>query len=72
MEPAVPQNLIEYWLGQGVFRALYEHVHTQAKADPGVVGIRLYVEAENHAAQQTYQSLGMDRTGYLVLERCPL
>jgi ribosomal protein S18 acetylase RimI-like enzyme len=57
---------------QGVFRALYEHVHAQAQADPSVVGLRLYVEQENHAAQETYQRLGMERTGYLVLERCPL
>jgi ribosomal protein S18 acetylase RimI-like enzyme len=37
-----------------------------------VVGLRLYVEEENTAAQQTYERLGMERTGYLVLERCPL
>jgi ribosomal protein S18 acetylase RimI-like enzyme len=57
---------------QGVFRALYEHVLAQAQGDPAVAGLRLYVEQENHAAQQTYQRLGMQRTGYLVLERCPL
>jgi ribosomal protein S18 acetylase RimI-like enzyme len=57
---------------QGVFRALYQHVRELAQADPGVIGLRLYVEHENHRAQQTYHSLGMDRTGYLVLERCPL
>ena len=57
---------------RGVFRALYEYVHAQAKAGPGVVGLRLYVEQNNVAAQQTYQRLGMERTGYLVLERCPL
>ncbi len=57
---------------QGVFRTLYEHVCATARADPGVVGLRLYVEQENHAAQQTYLQLGMERTGYLVLERCPL
>jgi ribosomal protein S18 acetylase RimI-like enzyme len=57
---------------RGVFRALFEHVHAQAKADPGVVGLRLYVEKDNLTAQQTYQSLGMERTGYFVLERCPL
>ena len=38
----------------------------------GGVGLRLYVERENHRAQETYLSLGMERTGYLVLERCPL
>jgi ribosomal protein S18 acetylase RimI-like enzyme len=62
----------EDWRRHGVFRALYEHVHRAAVADPEVVGIRLYVEHENHTAQQTYLKLGMERTGYLVLERCPL
>jgi ribosomal protein S18 acetylase RimI-like enzyme len=57
---------------QGVFRALYRHVEAAARADPQVVGLRLYVESENHAAQQTYLEMGMERTGYLVLERCPV
>lgn len=57
---------------RGVFRALYEHVHQAAAADPHVVGIRLYMEHENHVARQTYLSLGMEMTGYVVLERCPL
>ncbi len=57
---------------RGVFRALFQHVHEAASADPEVVGLRLYVERDNHAAQQTYQRLEMERTGYLVLERCPL
>jgi hypothetical protein len=37
-----------------------------------VVGIRPYVEEENHTAQQTYLSLGMERTRYQLLERSPL
>ncbi len=57
---------------QGVFRALYQYVEAAARADAQVVGLRLYVEHDNHAAQQTYLGLGMERTGYLVLERCPL
>jgi GNAT superfamily N-acetyltransferase len=57
---------------RGVFRALYEHVHSAARAEPGVIGLRLYVEQDNHAAQQTYARLGMLRTRYLVLERLPL
>jgi ribosomal protein S18 acetylase RimI-like enzyme len=57
---------------QGVFRALYEHAVAAARAETDVVGLRLYVEEENTAAQQTYLSLGMERTGYLVLERSPL
>jgi ribosomal protein S18 acetylase RimI-like enzyme len=55
---------------QGVFRALYMHVEAAARAAPQVAGLRLYVERDNHAAQQTYLGLGMERTGYLVLERC--
>jgi GNAT superfamily N-acetyltransferase len=55
---------------QGVFRTLYEHVESAARADPQVVGLRLYVEHENHTAQQTYLEMGMERTRYLVLERC--
>lgn len=54
---------------QGVFRSLYEHVEARALADPTVAGIRLYVEHENHAAQQTYLRLGMHQTGYLVMEK---
>ena len=57
---------------RGVFRALFEHVHAQAKADPGVVGLRLYVEKDNLTAQQTYQSLGMTQAGYLLYERYPV
>jgi GNAT superfamily N-acetyltransferase len=56
----------------GVFRALYEHVHQAARQDPEAVGLRLYVERENHKAQQTYLNLGMTWTSYQVMERYPL
>ena len=56
----------------GVFRALYQHVYQAAAADPQVAGIRLYMERENHVAQETYLSLGMEVSNYVVLERCPL
>ena len=57
---------------QGVFKALYQHIVGAATAAGDVSGIRLYVEQENHAAQQTYLSLGMERTHYLLLEHSPL
>jgi GNAT superfamily N-acetyltransferase len=57
---------------RGVFRALFQHVCQQARADGRVVGLRLYVERDNHRAQQTYASMGLERTGYLVMERIPL
>ena len=53
---------------RGVFRSLYHHVVDLARA-AGVVGIRLYVERENHAAQRTYKELGMAAPAYLMLER---
>jgi GNAT superfamily N-acetyltransferase len=57
---------------RGVFRALFEHVRESAKADPQIIGIRLYVERENQAAHRTYTSLGLGRTTYEVMERYPL
>jgi ribosomal protein S18 acetylase RimI-like enzyme len=57
---------------RGVFRALFEHVQQAAQADPEVIGLRLYVERENHIAQETYRSMGMKAAGYVVFERFPL
>lgn len=54
---------------RGVFRALYDHVETLARATPDVCGLRLYVEHENAAAQATYKNLGMHPPGYVVFER---
>lgn len=52
----------------GIFKAMYCHVETLARADKEVRGLRLYVEEENHRAQKTYASLGMERTHYLMYE----
>jgi ribosomal protein S18 acetylase RimI-like enzyme len=57
---------------RGVFRTLYEHVCEAARRDPEVIGIRLYVEKENHRAQDTYRGMGMKETDYLMFERCPV
>jgi len=54
---------------QGVFAALYRHVEALARATPGVVGVRLYVEKENAVAQSTYAALGMNDAGYAMYER---
>lgn len=52
----------------GVFAALYRHVAQLARATSGVVGLRLYVEKENAAAQRTYAALGMEDAGYVIYE----
>ncbi len=57
---------------RGIFRALYEHVYHVAGNDPEVIGLRLYVERANHAAQQTYLRMGMEWANYLILQRYPL
>jgi GNAT superfamily N-acetyltransferase len=52
----------------GVFRALYAHVEQLARVAGDVVGLRLYVEADNAVAQRTYAALGMGVAGYRILE----
>lgn len=56
------------WRRKGVFTALYRHVESLAATEPGVIGLRLYVEENNQRAQQTYEALGMTRPSYLVME----
>ena len=52
----------------GVYRALYAAVQAEAEKEPGVLGIRLYVECENERAQKTYEDLGMKRCHYHMYE----
>jgi len=54
---------------RGVFRALYAEVERLAVAAPRVVGVRLYVERDNARAQQTYASLDLQQTHYLMYEK---
>ncbi|GAA4857520.1 GNAT family N-acetyltransferase [Luteimonas vadosa] len=58
----------EAYRRRGVFAALYRHVESRARAAPGVIGLRLYVEHGNEAAMRTYQSLGMRDAGYRIYE----
>jgi GNAT superfamily N-acetyltransferase len=57
---------------RGVFRALFQEVRRQAEADPGVIGLRLYVERDNLRARQTYQALGLAEEPYLLMGLYPL
>jgi GNAT superfamily N-acetyltransferase len=52
----------------GVFAGLYRHAAELARATPGVIGLRLYVERDNAVAQRTYAALGMVDAGYRVYE----
>ncbi len=53
---------------RGVFKLLHEHVKALAASDPGVVGLRLYVDGDNHVAQATYERLGMTAARYHIME----
>lgn len=55
--------------GQGVFRALYEHLEQLARNSADVIGLRLYVETHNSRAQEAYQRLGFRDASYTVMER---
>ncbi|MHC1708578.1 MAG: GNAT family N-acetyltransferase [Bacteroidales bacterium] len=52
----------------GVFRAMFENIRQQALNDPGVRGIRLYVDNGNTPALQVYQNIGMNGDHYRVFE----
>ncbi|MGI2257930.1 GNAT family N-acetyltransferase [Shewanella sp. GXUN23E] len=53
---------------QGIYRQLYTEVKRIAEANGGAASFRLYVEQENTRAQQTYSSLGMEQSYYLMYE----
>ena len=54
---------------QGIFRVLFKHIENLAKINPQVKALRLYVMHNNNAGQDTYQSLGMNDSGYIVFEK---
>lgn len=56
------------WRRRGVYRQMHDAVVLQAKADPKVCGIRLYVEQENHTAEAVYQRVGLARSAYKIYE----
>jgi GNAT superfamily N-acetyltransferase len=57
---------------KGIFTQLCQYLEERAIAEKDVIGIRLYVEAENDAAHATYERLGLAKTTYGVREKYPL
>jgi GNAT superfamily N-acetyltransferase len=53
--------------GRGVFGRIYRHI-VSAAADAGVRAVRLYVLDSNINARAIYARLGMNESGYTVLE----
>ena len=56
------------WRRRGVYRAMHNHVVQTAEQDPGLCGVRLYVDRDNHGAQRKYESLGMSQSHYDMYE----
>lgn len=52
---------------RGIYRKLHGHVRRMAR-EAGVVGLRLYVERDNTAAQSAYEILGMHPSTYVMYE----
>ncbi len=52
---------------EGIYRLLHEYVRSMAR-DGKAVGLRLYVDRDNEAAQRTYAALGMQASDYLMYE----
>ncbi len=53
---------------QGIFSKMYNFVSNYAKGKK-VVGLRLYVEKDNTAAQKTYRTLEMEETNYKLFQQ---
>lgn len=68
----------EIWWIQSVYvarshrrRGIYGQLHRQVRVmarEAGVIGLRLYVERDNEAAQSTYLALGMLPSSYVMYE----
>lgn len=52
---------------EGIYRRLHEHVRDRAR-ESGAAGLRLVVDRDNRPARETYRSLGMRPSHYLMFE----
>ena len=54
---------------KGIYRQMYQYIRSLASENADICGYRLYVEKDNTIAQQTYETLGMAETDYLLYEQ---
>jgi GNAT superfamily N-acetyltransferase len=52
----------------GVFRKLYQYIESLARTRGDVCGLRLYVDTSNKRAQQTYETIGLNRSHYQMMD----
>lgn len=60
--------VIPEYRGKGVYRQMYEYLKEKVNSDPGLLGLRLYVEKDNISAQKVYERTGMDGEHYRMFE----
>ena len=53
----------------GVFRKMFDYIMAAIEQNPGVIGLRLYVDKSNERAMQVYEAMGMDGSHYTVYEK---
>jgi len=53
---------------KGIFKKMYDNLADLIKKDPGLRGLRLYVDKSNERAMKTYEAMGMDGSHYTVYE----
>ncbi|MGF1584492.1 MAG: GNAT family N-acetyltransferase [Bacteroidales bacterium] len=53
---------------KGIYKMLYQHIKQLVQDDPGISGIRLYVDKSNHKAAGIYRHCGMDGDHYQLYE----
>ena len=56
------------WRRKGIYRSMHGAIINLAQSQPGVCGVRLYVEGDNHIAKCVYQRVGLLPSSYQVYE----
>ncbi|AYB30509.1 GNAT family N-acetyltransferase [Chryseolinea soli] len=54
---------------KGVFKLMFDNLLNILSTDPGIIGLRLYVDKSNARAMKVYEAMGMDGSHYTVYER---
>lgn len=53
---------------KGVFKKMYRHVKELVEGSPEFAGLKLYVDRDNHPAQEVYSRIGMEESHYRLYE----
>ena len=53
---------------KGIYKRLYAFIFDQARKDPSVCGLRLYVDKNNRRAKKVYERCGMNEAHYAMFE----